>query len=214
MRTLLVLLTVLCGTAAAGAMAAYTEPEEAAASSVVNPTDEARANPVTIVVVATASPSPTPEPTPRAAPDPTPEAVAAPATAAPTPAPTVEPTLEPTPEPTLPPTPDPTPEPTPDPPDEPKDSYTRNEVKQAIRDVWPDGSEDKAISVARCESGLNPNARNGPYLGLWQFHRDTWQTWRYDGMSDDPRDHTPADQTRVALRLYSSRGWSPWGGCA
>jgi hypothetical protein len=37
------------------------------------------------------------------------------------------------------------------------------------------------VRVARCESNLDPYARNpaGPYLGLFQFLRSTWKTTPY-----------------------------------
>jgi hypothetical protein len=67
--------------------------------------------------------------------------------------------------------------------------------------------------VADCESGLNPRATSadGQNLGLWQFRIETWHTY---GGTGDPRDHSPEDQTRVAWRLFQTRGWAPWGGCA
>src|SRR5215217_7045235 len=46
-------------------------------------------------------------------------------------------------------------------------------------------SESAMVRVARCESGLDPCAvnRSGPYYGLFQFLKSTWQTTPY-GSSD------------------------------
>ena len=73
--------------------------------------------------------------------------------------------------------------------------------------------------LIRCESGGNYRAYNpaGPYLGAFQFNQGTW-----DGVASrhypnlvgvDPRDASPADQHRMAYRLYEERGWQPWPTC-
>jgi uncharacterized protein YabE (DUF348 family) len=66
--------------------------------------------------------------------------------------------------------------------------------------------------LAKCESGLNPEAYNpaGPYYGLYQFDVGTW---RSNGGSGLPSDHGVAEQTRVAYALYQARGRSPWPVC-
>lgn len=66
--------------------------------------------------------------------------------------------------------------------------------------------------LARCESGLNPNAYNpaGPYYGLYQFNVGTWQS---NGGSGTPSGKSIAEQTRVAYNLYQARGASPWPTC-
>ncbi len=95
---------------------------------------------------------------------------------------------------------------------QPAAAWTRAGVKQRIRDAWG-GNDRKAIRVADCESGLNPNATSpgGTYLGLWQFSRSTWEA--YGGPGDDPRDVGAYKQTRVAWRLFRDRGWAPWPNC-
>ena len=94
----------------------------------------------------------------------------------------------------------------------PAEAWTRQSVKRAIRYAWH-GNDRKAIRVADCESGLNPNATSsgGTYLGLWQFSRTTWDA--YGGPGDDPRDASAKQQTAVAWRLYLDRGWAPWPSC-
>jgi uncharacterized protein YabE (DUF348 family) len=66
--------------------------------------------------------------------------------------------------------------------------------------------------LARCESGLNPNAYNpaGPYYGLYQFDIGTWQA---NGGTGSPSGKSIAEQTRVAYNLYQARGRSPWPVC-
>lgn len=44
--------------------------------------------------------------------------------------------------------------------------YTKDEVIQMIRDVWPDEFEDKAIQIANRESHYNPYAANSCCYGV------------------------------------------------
>jgi uncharacterized protein YabE (DUF348 family) len=66
--------------------------------------------------------------------------------------------------------------------------------------------------LAKCESGLNPNAYNpaGPYYGLYQFDQ---QTWTANGGSGSPSGKSIAEQTAVAWTLYQARGAAPWPVC-
>lgn len=164
-------------------------------------TDESSVRPITIVFGAR------PDPTPTATTDTAPTIAPVVSTAAPTP----PPTPRPTPKPTVKPTPKPTSKPTPKPTTAPS-SESRDQVKAEIRQAWG-GDDNKAISVADCESGLNTRASSpsGTNLGLWQF---TMKTWHDYGGSGDPRDASAAAQTSVAWNLYQQQGWSPWGGCA
>lgn len=100
-------------------------------------------------------PTPTPSPTP---------------TSTPTPTPTPEPTSTPTPEPTATPTPEPTPTP----------SASSQEINGFIDRFSAQYGVDpnKIRYTAICESGFNPGATNGPYVGLFQFDSRTWQTYR------------------------------------
>ena len=167
--------------------------------------DDGDVRPVSFVIRRRAHPTAMPAPTARPTRKPVVKTVAA--------RPTLRPILTPEP------TPDPTPIPTSTPPSTPKPtpqpsssrSYTREEVKAGIRSAWG-GDDDDAIGVADCESGLNPRASSSSgHLGLWQMRMETWRSY---GGSGDPRDHSPAEQTAVAYRLFRQRGWAPWAGCA
>ncbi|GGL87161.1 transglycosylase family protein [Nakamurella endophytica] len=71
-------------------------------------------------------------------------------------------------------------------------------------------AEDWA-KIRQCESGGNYqiNTGNG-YYGAYQFDLGTW---RSVGGSGYPNEASPATQDALALRLWRSRGWSPWA-CA
>lgn len=92
-------------------------------------------------------------------------------------------------------------------------------VAQRIRDIWPDQVEDKAIRVARCESGLNPIAVGGPNsngsldFGVFQFNDGgTLQGYLPGDTTRAKIDNSlhADDNIRAALALYRDRGWQPW----
>ena len=60
----------------------------------------------------------------------------------------------------------------------------------------------EAISVATCESHLNIYARNGQYLGLFQFGSFARATYGFGW--------TALAQARAAYRYFLDAGWSPW----
>jgi soluble lytic murein transglycosylase-like protein len=65
------------------------------------------------------------------------------------------------------------------------------------------------ISVATCESNLNPSAVNSVgYYGLFQFDQTTWASYGYGSIYD------PAAQARTAARLISAGQTSRWPNCA
>lgn len=94
---------------------------------------------------------------------------------------------------------------------EAEETGTDDSVADRIAGAWP-GNDRKALQVARCESGLDPNAYNpaGPYYGLWQFDVRTWRGVGGDGL---PSDASVEEQTRRAWTLRSQRGWAPWPVC-
>jgi peptidoglycan hydrolase-like protein with peptidoglycan-binding domain len=93
------------------------------------------------------------------------------------------------------------------------------DIATLIRSIWPDGSEEKAIRVARCESSLNPISVGGPNtngtldVGVFQFNDGgTLQAYLPGSTSlakVDAALHAP-DNIRAALALYRDRGWQPW----
>jgi hypothetical protein len=85
------------------------------------------------------------------------------------------------------------------------------DVACTIRAVWPDASESWALAVAKCESGLNPRARNGSHVGLFQLASKYHQpkatalglTWTEVATQARPN-------AEVALELYRQQGARPW----
>ena len=65
------------------------------------------------------------------------------------------------------------------------------------------------VSVAECESHLNPNAYNSAgYHGLFQFDDQTWSAYGYGSVYD------PVAQARTAARLIADGQSSRWPNCA
>lgn len=65
------------------------------------------------------------------------------------------------------------------------------------------------LSVASCESGLNPSAYNpAGYYGLFQFDQSTWAANGYGSIYD------PVAQSRTAARLIAAGQSSRWPNCA
>lgn len=65
------------------------------------------------------------------------------------------------------------------------------------------------LSVAACESGLNPSAVNpAGYHGLFQFSTSTWASQGYGSIYD------PVAQARTAARMLAAGGAGAWPNCA
>ena len=96
----------------------------------------------------------------------------------------------------------------------PPRTYSREEVAQIIRDVWPDDLEDKAIAIATRESNLQPGVRNACCFGLFQIYFDVHDGWLAGmGVTQATQLYDPLVNAQAALTLYfRSGGWGPWGG--
>jgi len=68
---------------------------------------------------------------------------------------------------------------------------------------------DYLLSVASCESGLDPTAYNpAGYHGLFQFDQTTWAAYGYGSIYDETA------QARTAARLIAAGQSSRWPNCA
>lgn len=111
------------------------------------------------------------------------EKVLAEATLVPTPSPTLSPTPTESPTSTPSPTPKPTKKPTPVPTPTP---VSPAEINGFIDRFSSQYSVDPNVMrhIAVCESGFNPAAVNGPYVGLYQFAITSWKNIRRE-MGED-----------------------------
>ncbi len=94
-------------------------------------------------------------------------------------------------------------------------AHDQKSVRQMIRSLAIRYRLDAstAISIAECESGLNPRAYNPPYAGVFQHHTKFWPkraaTYGHEGESA----FDPYANVDVALQMARASGWGAWG-CA
>ena len=97
-------------------------------------------------------------------------------------------------------------------PPPPANTYTKAQVAQIIRDVWPDDLEDEAIRIATRESNLVPTVRNSCCYGLFQIYYTAHRTWLASiGVTSAAQLYDPRVNATAALALYNNSGWAPWG---
>jgi hypothetical protein len=86
-------------------------------------------------------------------------------------------------------------------------------VRQMIRSLATRYRLDvaKAISVAECESGLNPKAYNPPYAGVYQHSTRFWdkRAASYGHAGESVFDAFA--NVDVALQMARASGWGAWG---
>ena len=120
-------------------------------------------------------------------------------------------TTQPKPTPTQPTTPPATTAPPTTQPKPPPNVYTKAQVAQIIRDVWPDDLEDEAIRIATRESNLIPTVRNSCCYGLFQIYYTAHRTWLASmGITSAAQLYDPRVNATAALALYNNSGWAPW----
>lgn len=92
------------------------------------------------------------------------------------------------------------------------------EVKETIRCAahrWEvHGGARKALKVADCESGFNPDARGNGYVGVYQHLKTAWPeraaTFGFKGASA----FNGRANSIVSIRMAHTSGWGPWKACA
>lgn len=92
-------------------------------------------------------------------------------------------------------------------------TYTRDEVIQIIREVWPDDQEEKAIAIAWRESNWTPRVRNYCCYGLFQIYWSVHSSWLKPlGVGSAEMLYDPRINATAALALYQRSGnsWAPW----
>ena len=96
-------------------------------------------------------------------------------------------------------------------PPPPANTYTKAQVAQIIRDVWPDDLEDEAIRIATRESNLVPTVRNYCCYGLFQIYYSAHRTWLASmGITSAGQLYDPLVNATAAYALYRNSGWAPW----
>jgi hypothetical protein len=102
--------------------------------------------------------------------------------------------------------------------DEPTPHYVKRLIRCAT-DRWiVPGGADKAICIARRESGLDPTAtsKTGEFLGLYQHMASVWpdryETWTFAAWELRANALNGRTNTVVTMRMVNANGWGPWAG--
>jgi len=137
--------------------------------------------------------------------------------ALPTSTPTFNPTPTPLPTPTPTPTKKPTPKPTPTATPIPVPTATSQEINGFIDRFSSQYGVDPNVlrHTAICESGFNPGATNGSYVGLFQFGPITWQKYR-SLMGEDASivlRVNAEEAVQTAAYVYSTGASRIWPNC-
>jgi len=83
------------------------------------------------------------------------------------------------------------------------------DVEWLVRQTFPE-DPDRAVRIAKRESGLQPGASNGQYAGIMQIGTTTHAALIASmGYSAADMYHA-APNLAVARRLFDAAGWSPW----
>ena len=94
----------------------------------------------------------------------------------------------------------------------PANTYSRSEVEQIIRNVWPDDLEEEAVRIATRESNLIPTVRNSCCYGLFQIYfnanKSSLVSW---GITSASALYDPQVNAYAAYAMYlRAGGWGPW----
>lgn len=126
------------------------------------------------------------------------------------PTPTARPVKTPVPKPTKSPVPTQSPSPTPSP-------ISSEEIMKLLEGFAGQYAVDPNVlrHIAICESGFNPSAVNGSYVGLYQFGPITWASNRIlIGEDPDPDLRYSAEESiQTAAYMLATKGRQFWPNC-
>ena len=135
----------------------------------------------------------------------------------PTTSPTVTPSPSQTPTPTSTPTPSPTPSPSPTPTPIPVPTIPPEQIHAYIERFAAQYGVDPNVMrhIATCESGFNPLAVNGPYVGLYQFGKSSWTSNRQAIGEDTNLDlrYNAEESAQTAAYVVSIGKGNLWPNC-
>ncbi len=87
--------------------------------------------------------------------------------------------------------------------------WTTGDIEAEIRrqSSLYDIDADRMVRIAKCESGLNPNARNlhSTANGIFQIIDGTWEHYGCTGGISNPEDNI-----KCAMKIATTSGYSPW----
>lgn len=93
----------------------------------------------------------------------------------------------------------------------PSQSWSNDAVVELIRQMWPADSLEKALDVARKESGYRAKVYNGSCCyGVFQIHYGAHKRrLAARGLGLEAL-YDPRVNIEIALEIFNEQGWSPW----
>jgi len=95
----------------------------------------------------------------------------------------------------------------------PVSNASPEQVRQMIREVFPEDQHEMAINVARRESSLRANAYNGWCChGIFQIHWQAHRSWlQGQGITSSNQLYDARTNIELAYQIYlRAGGWGPW----
>jgi LysM repeat protein len=92
-------------------------------------------------------------------------------------------------------------------------NYTPAQIEALIRQIWPDDIEDRAVTIAKRESGLRTGTYNWCCYGIFAIHFAAGSSHGFlqsQGVTSPRQLMDPPTNIRVAYALYRIAGWAPW----
>jgi LysM repeat protein len=99
------------------------------------------------------------------------------------------------------------------PPASPRVDYTPAQIEALIRQIWPDDIEERALTIAKRESGLRTGTSNWCCYGIFAIHFEAGSSHGFlqsQGVTSPEQLMDPPTNIRVAYALYQIAGWAPW----
>jgi len=93
----------------------------------------------------------------------------------------------------------------------PQDNSSPAAVEAMIREIWPDDIEDRALTIAKRESHLDPSVHNYCCYGVFAIYFDMGKNFLPQMGITSPQQLLDA-RTNIlaAYKLYTIAGWKPW----
>ena len=80
-----------------------------------------------------------------------------------------------------------------------------------IREIWPDDLEERALTIAKRESGLRPWVSNWCCYGVFAIYFEMGKSWLADlGVTSAEQLYDARTNITAAYHLYTLSGWRPW----
>ena len=96
-------------------------------------------------------------------------------------------------------------------PSPPAGATDKASVEALIREIWPDELEERALTIAKRESGLNPSVHNYCCYGVFAIYFEMGRNFLPQmGITSAEQLFDARTNITAAYKLYTLAGWKPW----